>query len=138
MNQDKPTTISSGPVDLKSTKPKNPGGRGRKIQLDTKIIENLASIHCTNREIAEVMGVSVDTLQRNFPQYLKKGKAQGKVKLRRAQWSAAEKGNPTMLIWLGKQLLNQSDQPQDGDNNQPLPFHDLEPEVDKPHTDSVS
>ena len=27
------------------------------------------------------------------------------------QWKAAESGNVTMLIWLGKQVLGQSEQP---------------------------
>lgn len=35
-----------------------------------------------------------------------------KKSLRRWQLEAAEKGNPTMLIWLGKQVLKQSDQQQ--------------------------
>ena len=34
----------------------------------------------------------------------------GKVSLRRAQIKLAESGNATMLIWLGKQLLNQRDE----------------------------
>jgi hypothetical protein len=29
--------------------------------------------------------------------------------LRRLQWKGAEAGNPTMLIWLGKQMLGQRD-----------------------------
>jgi hypothetical protein len=28
------------------------------------------------------------------------------------QWKAADRGNVTMLIWLGKQVLGQSEQPQ--------------------------
>jgi hypothetical protein len=31
------------------------------------------------------------------------------MSLRRMQWQAAENGNPTMLVWLGKQYLNQKD-----------------------------
>ena len=80
---------------------KNKGGRPA-IKIDTAIIENMAAIHCTNKEIAEVLGISVDTLQRNFPSFLQKGRARGKAKLRRLQWQKAEEGNPTMLIWLGK------------------------------------
>ncbi len=102
---------------------KNKGGRPA-IKLDTQIIENLAAIHCTNREIAEVLGVSVDTLQRNFPSFLTKGKAQGKIKLRRLQWQKAQEGNPTMLIFLGKQILGQKDQPFDDEDNQILPWKD--------------
>ena len=102
---------------------KNKGGRPA-IRLDTDIIENLAAIHCTNREIAEVMGVSVDTLQRNFPSFLTKGKAQGKVKLRRLQWQLASEGTATMQIWLGKNILKQKDQPFDPEDTQPLPWTD--------------
>jgi hypothetical protein len=29
-----------------------------------------------------------------------------------------------MLIWLGKNMLNQSDNPIDSDSNQPLPWQD--------------
>lgn len=36
-----------------------------------------------------------------------------KIQLRGWQWKAAEKGNATLLIWLGKQYLGQSDQPID-------------------------
>lgn len=102
---------------------KSKGGRPA-IKLDTQIIENLAAIHCTNREIAEVMGVSVDTLQRNFPSFLQKGRAQGKAKLRRIQWQQAENGNATMAIWLGKNILSQKDQPYDDEENQILPWKD--------------
>jgi hypothetical protein len=35
--------------------------------------------------------------------------AVGRMSLRRKQWKAAEDGNTTMLVWLGKQYLGQSD-----------------------------
>ena len=38
-----------------------------------------------------------------------KGKDKGKMRLRQMQWKAAEGGNVSMLIWLGKQVLGQSD-----------------------------
>src|SRR5580765_8355095 len=44
------------------------------------------------------------------------GSGQGPVSVRRMQMALLEKGNPTMAIWLGKNLLGQSD---DG----PLPEH---------------
>ena len=44
-----------------------------------------------------------------FADALKRGKEQGKVSLRRLQWKAAQNGNITMLIWLGKQVLGQRD-----------------------------
>ena len=40
---------------------------------------------------------------------IERGADRGKATLRRMQWKGAQAGNPTMLIWLGKQLLGQKD-----------------------------
>lgn len=79
------------------------------VALSEKQIQDLARIGCTDREIAVVAEVSEDTISRNYAEILAKGREQGKSRLRRLQWKAAEKGNVTMQIWLGKQLLGQSD-----------------------------
>lgn len=82
-----------------------------KKPIDYALVEKLSHIHCTQEEIAEIMGVTVRTLQRDreFCHVYKKGISAGKMSLRRKQWAAAEKGNTTMLIWLGKQYLEQRD-----------------------------
>lgn len=78
----------------------------------------LIRIQCTQEEICGVMMVSADTLDRRikergegcFAELYKKHQSEGKASLRRAQWKAAiEKHNPTMLIWLGKNVLDQTD-----------------------------
>jgi hypothetical protein len=79
------------------------------LEIDEDTVEKLAAIHCTMQEIASVVGCSVDTLERRFADTIKVGKDKGKTSLRRYQWKAAEKGNVSMLIWLGKQLLGQKD-----------------------------
>src|SRR5689334_8859350 len=83
-------------------------GRPRKV-VDAKIVREMAAIGCTAAEIGAVVGCSVDTLDRNFADALKEGREAGRATLRRMQWAAAKKGNPTMLIWLGKQMLGQKD-----------------------------
>ncbi len=83
--------------------------RPRKV-IDADLVEKLAAIHCTTPEIAAIVDCSVDTLERRFAAILAKGKSKGKTKLRRLQWESAEKGNVVMQIWLGKQILGQSDQ----------------------------
>lgn len=118
-------TIHSGPAQLKPAKAGRP-----KIKLDTNLIEDLAGIFCTNREIASIMNCSTDTLVRNYADHIKKGRDRGKSSLRRKQWEKAMDGNTTMLIWLGKNYLNQADQPIDTDNKQPLPWTDEE-KIDK-------
>ena len=48
-------------------------------------------------------------MTQNFCGFIKKGMEQGKASLRRMQYGAANKGNVTMQIWLGKQYLGQND-----------------------------
>ena len=81
-----------------------------KFKIDYTTVEKLASIMCTQVEIASLLDCSVDTLQRNkkFCGIYKKGLEKGKASLRRRQFAMSEK-NPTMAIWLGKQYLDQRD-----------------------------
>ncbi len=88
----------------------NKGGRPTK-HIDLKLVEDLANIQCTQEEIASVLKVSVRTLQRSagFCRVYKEAMEHGKSSLRRLQWKSAQAGNATILIWLGKQYLNQKD-----------------------------
>lgn len=84
-------------------------GRPRK-EIDPNQVLELAKIDCTFSEIAAVLGCSEKTLQRRFVHIIENGREQGKMSLRRAQFKkAVEDGNPTMLIWLGKQRLDQKE-----------------------------
>ena len=77
--------------------------------IDIELLKKLASIMCTNEEMAHILGVSTDTLERRFAGVIKEAKSTGKMSLRRWQWEACKKGNPALLIWMGKQHLGQSD-----------------------------
>ena len=81
-----------------------------KFKINYEEVEKLASIMCTQEEIASFLGCSVDTLQRDetFCGIYKKGLDISKMSLRRKQFKLAE-NNPTMGIWLGKQYLGQKD-----------------------------
>ena len=89
-------------------------GRPR-IKIDYVLLEKLATIQCTDSEIAAVLGISRDTVddrKKNdsiFSDTLIKGKETGKMSLRRKQFDIAQSGNVVMNIWLGKQYLEQSD-----------------------------
>jgi len=87
-------------------------------------VEMMASLGCTDREIAAYFGVKEDTLRRHFADYLIKGRHQLKTTLRQAQLRVALEGNPTMLIWLGKNVLNQNDAGTTNDDRRPLPWTD--------------
>ena len=82
-----------------------------KIEIDYNLVEKLATIMCTQEEIATMFDCSVRTLQRNeeFCRIYKKGQENGKMSLRRMQWKSAEQGKIPMQIWLGKQYLGQRD-----------------------------
>ena len=95
--------------------------------IDLAALEELASIQCTDDEIAAVLGVSTDTLGRrkaDDPAVLAayaNGKARGRVSIRRQQWIRAQSGSDTMLIWLGKNILNQKDRSElTGADNAPV------------------
>jgi hypothetical protein len=98
-------------------------GKGKKI-IDPKEVEKLASIGMKNSEIAEYLDIDDSTLGYNFKQELIKGRHNLKVSLRKAQISLALSGNATMLVWLGKNILGQSDSPFDSEGNAPLPWND--------------
>ena len=83
-----------------------------RLSIDPAQVEELAAIMCTQAEMATVLGCSVKTLERRFGRAIEKGKARAATSLRRKQWQLAEKGNVTMLIWLGKQYLGQRDRPE--------------------------
>jgi hypothetical protein len=96
------------------TKRKAEDGRPR-LEFNLKEVEALGAIQCTYDEMAAVLCCSADTITRrmkeepSFAEAYKKGVEGGKVSLKRKQFTLATGGNVTMLIWLGKQHLGQTD-----------------------------
>jgi hypothetical protein len=83
-----------------------------------KTLIGLVKIQCTQEEICDVLGITDKTLnlalkrrgEGNFSELYKKNLSHGRASLRRNQWKAADKGVPSILIWMGKQYLGQKDQ----------------------------
>lgn len=100
-------------------------GRTKRVVFDEDIYK-LAQIGCTDKEIAQWFDMTESTLRYNFRGILEKGRAELQQRLRKAQINLALEGNAVMLIWLGKQILNQRDQPVSEDANRILPFTDDE------------
>lgn len=84
----------------------------------------LASLGCTYKELGEWFGVPEDTMRYNFKPYVEKAREETKQRLRQAQIKLALTGNAVMLIWLGKNMLGQSDTPTFGDTDKILPWSD--------------
>ena len=91
-------------------------GRPRK-QIDKTEFEKLCFLQCTEREFCSWFDVSDETLNkwckenydgRTFLDVFKEKRENGLISLRRTQFQLAEK-SPAMSIFLGKNLLGQTD-----------------------------
>lgn len=89
--------------------------RGRKpVHIDLVELEKLSSLHCTDEELAGWFGVSTRTIESRrkrpeFAEVMQRGRARGRISVRRAQMKLLEDGSGTMGVWLGKQILGQRD-----------------------------
>jgi hypothetical protein len=95
------------------------------IVVPPQEVEDLAALGCKDMEIAQWFGINDNTLRYQFSEELTKGRENLKQSLRRAQLKAALGGNVVMLIWLGKNILGQSESPQ-STQAEVLPFTDDE------------
>lgn len=109
--------------------PPEPRADGRtgapRKDLDPEAVFKLARLGANNCEIADFFGCSEALIRKRYSDVVRSGRTNIKMRLRQAQIREALGGNVTMLIWLGKQMLNQSDSGErDSEENQPLPWTD--------------
>ena len=91
-----------------------------KVEIDWAQVGKLLEAGATAEGIAATLGVSTDTLYNrcksdlnsDFSAFSQQKKAKGDELLRVAQFKQALGGNTSMLIWLGKQRLSQTDKSQ--------------------------
>jgi hypothetical protein len=90
-------------------------GAGRKpVAIDLIELEKLCVLQCTHEELAAWFNCSVRSIENyskkeEFAEVMARGRAKGRISVRRAQMKLLEAGNATMGVWLGKQLLGQRD-----------------------------
>lgn len=96
-------------------------GRDKK-PIRREEVFRLAAMGCKDTEISNWLGVDDNSLRYNFSAELTTGRESLKQSLRQAQIQTALSGNATLLIWLGKQYLNQTENGASNDENQPLPW----------------
>ena len=100
-------------------------GRGEnQTVIPPEEITKLARLGCSIEEMSDWFQVPRETIKYNFSDLIAKGRSETKQSLRRAQIALALKGNATMLIWLGKNMLGQQENPINSDANAPLPWSD--------------
>jgi hypothetical protein len=91
-----------------------PGAGAPRAEIDIDQIEKLCMLDCTDDDLAGQFSVSLQTIHRlkENPEVLaamERGRAKGRVSLRRLQYVAAQNGNTAMLIFLGKTRLGQKE-----------------------------
>ncbi len=111
--------------------------RGTAASINLAELEKLAAMQCTDEEIAAWFNVSPRTIERRrkspvFAETICRGKARGRISLRRAQLKILEQGNATMGIWLGKQYLGQADQIDVNTNHQTVVLVMASPPLKEP------
>jgi len=85
--------------------------------IDWNKVTKYLQAQCDSVGIAGLLGISVDTLYNrckrdnnlDYSAFAAQKKSEGKELLRGKQYSVAMEGDKTMLVWLGKQYLMQSD-----------------------------
>lgn len=85
-----------------------------KVRIDAGEVEKLCMLQCTDVEVAAFIGVSVRTLERRkkqkaFAEAMERGRAKGRVSVRRHLYAQAAKGNVAAAIFLAKNLLGYRD-----------------------------
>lgn len=103
---------------MKSSKDKALPKTGRPAAIiDWPVVDDYLRAGCTGTGIAGVLGICEDTLYRacvrdhkmTFSAYSQQKRSEGDDMLRKKQFDVAMKGDCTMIIWLGKQRLEQRD-----------------------------
>jgi hypothetical protein len=112
--QEKPD-IAGGAMSGSTRKAARRRGRPA-VHIDLTEVEKLASIQATDEEIADFFDVTRRTLTRKkqqpeFRRALERGKAKGRIALRRRLFQLAQAGNVAAAIFLGKNLLGYRDNP---------------------------
>lgn len=102
------------------------GRAGRpKKEIKKLEFEKLCGLQCTQQEICDFLGVDHKTLTRwckreygaEYSQVYQEKRTNGKISLRRMQFKLAEK-SAAMAIFLGKNILGQSDYPEIGNEEE--------------------
>jgi len=103
-----------------------PVGRDKKIVPPDEVFK-LAALGLSITDIADYFGVTNDAISRNFADILTKAKVELKMTLRRAMLNNAVQNNSAAVqIFLAKNILGMSDNPNDSEANAPLPWDSID------------
>jgi len=126
--------VEHGAVDIPQNQPKRRYGektikgiivgRGETQQvIRVEDVEKLASLHLTYSAMAEYFGVKENTFRDHFKTIVDHARLGTKQRLIESMiYTATNKLNPTMQIWLSKQWLGMTDQQINNSEDKVLPW----------------
>ena len=90
------------------------GSGCKAIKIDLALLDKLCTMHCTDVELAGIFEVNVRTIERHkkkraFAAVMERGRAKGRLSVRRNLFEQAAKGNSQSTIFLAKNLLGFKD-----------------------------
>lgn len=97
--------------------PRTGAGR-KKYNIDWKVVDHYLTCGCSGAQVAAKIGIGSDCLYLrvkeefgvDFSAYMQQKRATGETLVKEAQFDeAVRKRNTSMLIWIGKQMLGQSE-----------------------------
>jgi hypothetical protein len=91
------------------------GKKTRLTEAEQKELGQKAALGMSSRRLAAYFEIDRKTMTDHYGDIIEKQRAIAEAELLKAQWKSALKGNPTLLVWLGKQLLGQADKPENKD-----------------------
>jgi AraC-like DNA-binding protein len=108
-------------IEIMSRKYRKRAANRPLANIDWAIVDEMLRNQCSGVEIAARFGISPDTLYKRvekefgctFSAYSAEKKSRGLATLREKQLAEALRGNTAMLIWLGKQYLDQREHRQE-------------------------
>lgn len=83
-----------------------------KLELDENLIADYAESGASTRDIAAMLMVDEGTIRKRFKLLILQRRAKRRIALHKLQNAAAKSGEVAMLIFLGKNELGQSNEPQ--------------------------
>jgi hypothetical protein len=113
---------------------KRPGSGRKAIQIDLALLEKVCTLQCTDVELAGFFDVNVRTIERHkkkpaFAATMERGRAKGRLSVRRNLFEQAAKGNSQSTIFLAKNLLGFKDfisNEHSGPEGSPIPLSYVE------------
>lgn len=78
-------------------------------KINEEDVLKLATMQCTMQEMADFLGCSVDTLERNFAETIKLGRSRGTISMKRKLYEKGMTGDLGAIIWWQKNFSGMSD-----------------------------